>query len=132
LGNRINVRWDDSAKQVILVTYPDGWNWVEFKQAGDNAEALLAEVPHDVDIIHYVTGAIPTNTLSQIPEIARTSPSLINPQIRYAIVVGTSRYLEIAYRMFRTIYPQLTERLLMCETIDAAHDLIAEKRAEAL
>lgn len=131
MSNRVDVNWADSSRTCILVTYPDGWTWDEFKQAGVDAEALLAEVDYDVDIIHHVTASIPANTLSQIPEIARTSPSLINPKIRYAIVVGASRYLEMAYRMFRNIYPQLTARLMMAETIEGAYQLIAEKRAEA-
>ena len=131
MGSHVAVDWSDSSRTCILVTYPENWNWDDFKQAGLDAETLLAEVDTDVDIIHHVTGSIPVNTMSQIPEIARTSPSLINPRIRYAIVVGASRYLEMAYRMFRSIYPQVTERLMMAETLDAAYQLIAEKRAEA-
>ena len=131
MSGRVLVNWADSSKTCILVTYPDSWNWDEFKQAGVDAETLLGEVDYPVDIIHHVTAIIPTNTVSKIPEIARTSPSLINPKIRYAVVVGASRYLEMAFRMFRNIYPQLTARLMMAENIETAHQLIAAKLAEA-
>lgn len=130
MSTPVNVRWN-ADKTCIVVDYPAGWDWNDFKKAGDDAEALLAEVDYEVDIIHHVPDGIPANTVSHIPEIARTSPSLINPKIRYAIVVGASRYLEMAYRMFRNIYPQLTARLLMAESIDEAYQLIASKRAEA-
>lgn len=133
MNTSASVTWDDPRNKTrILVVYPQGWGWDDYRQGEVETEAILAEIDREVDIIHHITSDLPSDTVTRIPEIARTSLSLNSPRIRYAVVVGVSLYLKIAYQTFRTVYPWLAKRVFLAASVEEARRTIDTARGESI
>jgi hypothetical protein len=53
----VRVEWDNPDKTVIRYEMQGDWNWNEFRPAYNQAKAMLAEVPREVNFILDLRGS---------------------------------------------------------------------------
>jgi hypothetical protein len=80
----INVSWLDDGKTVCMLRRETGWTWEEFDAASDQANVLIKEVSHQVDMIVAGPDQLPPGSpLPHFRQAIRTKPA----NLRYLIVV---------------------------------------------
>lgn len=123
----IRVEWDDEEKTILYYRFGPGWTWEDFWAAHDVVNAMLAEVPHQVDLIADFEG-------SRLPALRdlgqfRRAQEIMAEQIGVVVVTGGQPFLDALVTAFSRIYEQYAARLLTAESADEARALLAQRRS---
>ena len=97
----IQLGWQDNDKNIVLLSFPNKWDWNEFKEAAYQTANLLSEVEHMVDVIIDLKAS--TIPLVGSPFEAGNMFFKMMPSNRGVIIVITNRFIiTIIKIVFRT------------------------------
>lgn len=90
----IQLVWNDDTHTCYRVEMGLGWTWAQFKDAFDQAHAVIAEQEHDVNIIMWFKATIPPGKAAEsLTYAGGTQP----PNLRHTVIINESstRLLDI-------------------------------------
>ena len=90
----IHLVWNDDTQTCYRVEMAFGWTWTQFKEAFDQAHAIIAEQAHDVNIIMWFKATIPPGKAAEsLTYAGGTQP----PNLRHTVIINESstRLLDI-------------------------------------
>jgi hypothetical protein len=96
-------QWDNIAKTVIRITYPEKWTWEEFYELNtETIPAMLREVTHGVYLVadFSTTKFLPPNALTHGRSVMTHYP----PNWNLLIVVTKSRFIQRLSEAFKHAY----------------------------
>lgn len=122
----IKVNWYDKDKTIVRYEFEGQWRWDDLHEAIKQVNALLESVNHPVYIIIDVTEGtiVPAGAFSHM----RMRSMNAAPNWAGGIFVGMNTFLKTLITTFIKVYPKLGERYAVCNTMDEALAVIAEKR----
>jgi hypothetical protein len=120
----ITTEWADKDCRVIRSTYRCRWGPADFMANEALIQTMLASVEHPVDIMLDMTHAcVPASMASHLPALVMDAV-VTQPNAGLIIIVGTDPYVHHLWEIFRVMYRQLGQRVLLVETLEDAHRLI--------
>jgi hypothetical protein len=101
---KIEVRWDNEAKTIILLTFQPGWAWPDLHRAVEVADQLIVSVPHRVHLIIDIrqAGGLPRDFMTAAGDLFAQGEA--RPNEGKKIVVGAGRLMRAAYGGFLKVY----------------------------
>lgn len=126
----VSVRWDDTLLTTVRVMYEDRWGWPEHYAALVEAQVLMENVPHKVDLIIDVTDSLPApprplwhyrQTLQMLPD---------NWSGSIAIVSRHRRLMQLMfYRILGSLSrPSCDWHFVSAATLSEARTALAARR----
>src|SRR5690242_20477926 len=114
----INVQWDNESQNAVRYDFTGAWTWVDFGTAVASAKALLASVPHEVDVIinFSESSALPANALFGFTKSTKDS----SPNVRNIAVVTKTKFFEILLNMFTQLNSKNYRKVVGCRTLEEA------------
>ena len=112
----IQIDWQDSGKNIVLLSFPNKWDWKEFKEAAYQTAALLDDVDHMVDIIIDLKAS--TIPLVGSPFEGGNMFFKMMPANRGVIIVVTNRFIRSLASIFKTIDREFGSLLYPVDTLN--------------
>jgi len=112
----IQIAWQDNDKNIVLLSFPNKWDWKEFKEAAYQTANLLSEVNHMVDVIIDLKAS--TIPLVGSPFEAGNMFFKMMPQNRGVIIVVTNSFIRSLASIFKTIDREFGALLYPVDTLD--------------
>jgi hypothetical protein len=124
----ITIEWDNDARTAIRFDIGRGDDWDSFEAAIAKGHAMMAGVPHTVDvIIDTEDGASPPP--GAIPRFRRVQED--GPANRgLTTIVGAGLFPRLLVSTFNRIYKNRDEEVLFANTLAEARLVLARKRAD--
>jgi hypothetical protein len=123
------IDWYDAARTVIKYDMDTDWTWPEFYKEMEKVDAMLESVyPQQVDVIVNLLNPrwLKPDTLVHLRNGAMNPP----PNWGLAVFVGLGRSARALLATFSKVYPRLSERYAIAETVEEAYRLILSRRIE--
>lgn len=123
---KVQVQWDNDAKNIVRYKFEQGWAWNDLHQALDDAGELINTVSHQVDVIMDISSAnlVPKGALSQINR-AYANPK--PPNIGITVIVAPNSFMSAMVSMAKKIWGNKTEwQLEFVNTIGEAYQIIKD------
>jgi len=94
----IEVRWDNKAKTIILMTLGGHWGWQDLQEAVFVCNQMIESVPHHVHFILDRQGGhwTPGNLLSNVGKIIST----FTPNDGYRVIVTENPLIKQLFYLF--------------------------------
>jgi hypothetical protein len=122
---KINVRWLDYGRRVILQTFRPGWSWADFIEASRLEKQMMDTVDHQVDIVADGRKVqIPDHALSAMPDIRSNSATLNHPNGGRYILVGINRMVRTFVEVYATVFKQHGAKVLFASTFEEAYEIL--------
>ena len=109
----IDVQWHDDTRRAVRLTFHAGWTWQGLEAAITAADALIASVPHRVDLLIDLrqAGRLPGDFMQAAGEVFASGEARANEGRR--IVIGAGPILRAAYGAFLRLNRKAAERPLI-------------------
>jgi hypothetical protein len=123
------IDWYDAAQTVIRYDMDMEWTWLEFYKEMEKVDGMMQSVcPQQVDVIVHLLNArwLKPDTLVHLRNGALNPP----PNWGLAVFVGLGRSTRALLATFSKVYPRLSDRYAVAETVEEAYALILSRRAE--
>jgi hypothetical protein len=124
----IHVEWGDDDHTLILAAFEGVWTVEDFGGVITQMETMTTELSHQVYAIAYPKDSqgvpIAGNLL---PDMRR----MFDLPVAHFVAVPSSEIAEIILEVFTTLRPRWQQRVTFADSLEEAHAIIAEKRAEA-
>jgi hypothetical protein len=123
------IDWYDAAQSVIKYDLDMEWKWPEFYKEMEKVDAMMQSVyPQRVDVIVNLLNPrwLKPDTLVHLRNGALNPP----PNWGLAVFVGLGRSMRALLATFSKMYPRLSDRYAVAETVDEAYALIVNRRGE--
>jgi hypothetical protein len=123
------IDWYDAAQSVIKYDMDTNWTWPEFYKEMEKVDAMMQSVcPQQVDVIVNLLSAryLKPDTLVHLRNGAMNPP----PNWGLAVFVGLGRSTRALLATFSKVYPRLSDRYAVADTVDEAYALIVNRRDE--
>jgi len=112
----IQINWNDTEKNIVVLSFPTKWNWDEFKEAAHKTAKLLDEVGQMVDVIIDLKNS--TIPLIGSPFEAGNMFFKMMPQNRGVIIVVTNTFIRSLASIFKTIDREFGAMLYPVDSLD--------------
>ena len=116
----IHVSWADTS--TVLIRFEPGWNWDNLYAAVGEADALIANAPHQVNMVIDIhkAGGIPRDFLNVAGDLLNQGGARSNEGEK--IIVGANWLIRAAYQGFLAVHGhQVEDRpLRFAATMDEA------------
>jgi hypothetical protein len=118
----IETYWGSPEKTFIQIDYGSDWDWPEFWASDSIVREMLdtSTVPIDL-ILNLEEAEIPSTTLTELPRIARSAAGATHARVRHIFLVGTGTYLRTAWDLFQRLFPDIANRIIVCNTLTDAY-----------
>ncbi len=116
--------WDNTDHTLIHQVFEHGWTLKEMYDAWQGIIALMATVPHTVNIISEVghIAYLPTNFLSSARAMEQTLP----PNYGVHVVISRSMLFRVVTRVGSVLAPRMTARFQFAASLEEAYALVAK------
>jgi len=124
----IRLEWDKLEKTTLLEIVDGEWSLPDVYAMLDEADRMIASVPHRVDIIadmsssHFSSG----NLLTAFGRAQRTQP----PNTGMIIVVKANRYLKAMSDVAAKMWPHSTDNFRFVDSMETAYAILQNDRAQ--
>jgi len=117
-------KWDNDEKTIINISFHDTWTWEEHQICVTTGNEMLASVDYIVDFIidFRDSSTIPPGAL----RVGRQLQMQALPNEGISVLVGTSPLLHALFRSFITLYPRVSLRYFVVNTLEEAYAKITE------
>ncbi len=122
----ITVEWDDAEQTILRNDYSGSWTWEEYIEAGRQNNALIAAMPHRVDIIANMREGTMPRGGSAIAISTRVIRSA--PPNRGIIVVVINPLLKALVSVFKKLDNNLGSITFAADSMDEARRVVARER----
>lgn len=126
----IQLNWQDTGKNIVLLSFPNKWDWKEFKEAAYQTAAFLGDVEHMVDIIIDLKAS--TIPLVGSPFEAGNMFFKMMPQNRGVIIVVTNTFIRSLASIFKTIDREFGALLYPVDTLDEGVEVSLSQQSRRL
>ena len=124
----IQINWNDTEKNIVVLSFPTKWNWDEFKEAAHKTAKLLDEVGQMVDVIIDLKNS--TIPLIGSPFEAGNMFFKMMPANRGVIIVVTNAFIRSLASIFKTIDREFGMLLYPVDTLDEGISVAATQRTQ--
>ena len=126
----IQLGWQDAEKNFVLLSFPNKWDWKEFKEAAYQTATLLSAVNHKVDIIIDLKNS--TIPLVGSPFEAGNMFFKMMPQNRGVIIVVTNTFIRSLTSIFKTIDREFGALLYPVDSLDEGVEVSLSQQSRRL
>ncbi|GEM_PF-1638128 len=100
----IVLEWFDDTRQILFVTFQNGWEWKEFNTALDQIELMLDQSDNRVVIIFDIQSVskVPLNIIKEGKQVFARTP---HAQLDSLIITGSNQLLDAVFRAFQALLP---------------------------
>lgn len=122
-----SVEWEYTDQTVIRTTMHDGWTWDDMLAGVQESYELIRQVTHPVDVIVMGAGIrLPSgDVFSRLRQKRVGKPA----NMGVLVFVTSSKFLEMVSGIFSKIYQGSATQTFFVSSLEAAHDLLAERHA---
>jgi hypothetical protein len=122
----IDLIWDNEARTILRYDYHPGWTLEDFDRAEHRLHGLLAEVPHEIDVIALFLPSSdpPVGSLSRFKRIQDEMPA----QVGVVVVINSSPFVALLLSVFLRVYRQYAHRLWLADSLEDARRRLAERQ----
>lgn len=113
-----DIFWYDDEKTILCQRFQQSLTTTDIKEAANMSAAMLATVPHAVDIIIEVDD--PPLLLKDLLETTQHLNRIVPPNQRLVIVIGAGHLLRSMIAIWGKIAPKATEKIHFMDTLDDA------------
>lgn len=119
----IETRWLNDDKTTIMRTFSGVWTWEEFAESQNEVIDMLHSVTHNVhQVLDFTPSShLPANVLTQLRSSGKDMPANRGKSI---VAINQSFYKQM-YGILNRIFPAITERVVVVDTLDEALSHIA-------
>lgn len=125
----IAYRWDETDPHIIHSEFSSPWTWNEFFDVIREQIQMMKDAERD----HYyiisdfrASRGLPVGPgVTNVASAYRSYP----PELRTVIVISEERFIHIMVNIFQRLYSAYAKRLIACEKLETAYEIIAEHRA---
>lgn len=123
----VNVQWANPERTIIYFVFERQWSWDDMQDARAEQHAMLAEVPHLVDVIMDFTESslLPRNPIAHLRGLSTGRP----PNTGIVILVGANVLIQTVARMYGRLYSGEHLRFDAVPTREQARTLITVHRS---
>lgn len=126
----INMVWDNNEQNVMRVTFAKVWSWDEFDAIVEQAQLMMDEVHHQVDVIIDMreSGAFPERAFWRFHKLINTK----HHNRGRVIVVGGNSFIRTLTDTLQRLASDLfdAETFLLVSTIEEARASLFRRRIE--
>jgi hypothetical protein len=126
--SKIAVAWDNADKTICKYAFEPGWNWQDYQEAIKEAEALLNEVTHPVNIImdFQRAGMLPNGAINQVQK-ALSYPR--NTNVNLTAIVGANAFIRKVAEVGQKLTRKQNWEIVFVSTLDEAHSHFEKQAA---
>jgi hypothetical protein len=123
----IDVQWSDEQKTVLHWKFEGSWSWEEYHAVNDQSVALRAETQGTIVYLVDMSESklFPEHVLGNLRTIGNT----MQGHNDLTIVIANNVLVKAMSRIFRAMFPQINETLVIVETMEQAQAIIAKRQA---
>jgi tRNA A37 threonylcarbamoyladenosine dehydratase len=120
----IRVGWGNDQKTYTVFKFDGKWTWEEYHQSIADAYQLVKDCTYTVNILLDITEChlFPQNLLSHVGSSMRQPPKAFD----LAVVVSTSRFVEVLARTVEKLYGRQKTRFQLAKSLEEAQQIYAE------
>jgi hypothetical protein len=120
--------WEDEAHNAIRMIYEGRWTWDEFYAALESAEAMAADAPHQLAVLHDMSHS---QEMANNPAVHfRNWAVKMRPFTFANVIIGANQYQRIMFQTFKRFAGSWSDGFLFVENIEAARAILAGQTIE--
>lgn len=124
------IQWDDPQRTILRYVFSGRYTWDDLYVAAKNAQRMLDSVHHPVDVILDIQHS--THTPREFMSEFRRLATITHPHTGLHVLVSDNPLNALLFQTFAGMYRHLSARYTLVNTLDAAHRLISETRAQVV
>lgn len=121
------MQWENEDKTILICKASGPWKWEEYHLALEAIAALIASVPHRVDLITIRSAGIVMPKGSSVPHFMRPT-RIMPPNLGKNILVIEGTEFGYASRALRLFFRAVGSQFVLMNSFEDAHALIAADR----
>lgn len=118
----VHVDWDSPEHTILIYSLDNAWTWDEAFALAETGTAMIATVPHMVDVIVDFQNChtFPPQSFSQFQRVA----SLPTPQTNLVIIAGGGTLLLTLYNLFTLMVGGKSGKYRWASNVEQARAII--------
>ncbi len=123
----LKAEWANPEKTIILQTLEGDWTLNDVFSLMENADQMISEVDHKVDLIADLTTTHFTkfNLLSTLGRVQRSNQS---PNMGRIAVVNANHYLKTLTHVAAKVTPRATDNIVFVDTVEEAFTVLQQSQ----